>query len=79
MNIWYVHKKFLWWWIKWGSPKSNMVSDIAHVPLIMNKGSYNFSSGEYGTFYYIMGRQKPKMEYFKNSQEFKEQYAEFLI
>lgn len=78
-RFFYVHKKFLWWWIKWGCPKSNMVSDISHIVKIMQMGCYNFSPGEFGNFYFIMDRRKPKIEYFIDIEEFKEKYAEYLI
>jgi len=79
MNIWYIHKKFLWWWVKWGTPKTNLVSNINNIPKMMKMGSYNFNLGECGNYYFIVERTKPKIEYFKNVDEFNQEYAEFLI
>ena len=78
-DIWYIHKKFLFWWIKWVSPKTNLSSKFKNLYFLMEKGSYEFMPGEYGNYYYIVDKKQCTIEYFKNSKEFKEKYPEEFL
>lgn len=52
----YVHKKFLWFWIKWAPYKVNYANNIHVAYYCIKTGKYNFGSGEYADFYYIKDR-----------------------
>lgn len=90
-NLWYIHKKFLFWWVKWyHNPfrfagrdyqvnNSNCVNDILKVPIVIKNGKYSFRPGEYGNYFYTMDKKKPVIVYVKDDKEFKEKYAEEFI
>ena len=78
-NHWYIHKKFLFWWVKLGYPKSNVVSSINHVQSVMKNGTLNFNFGEYCNYYYVVDREYCTIEYFNDIEEFIHKYAEYLI
>ena len=79
LDGWYVHKKFLFWWIKFGYPISNRVSDIRYLPKLLKHGSYNFKGGEYGNYFYIVDKKYCTIEYYKDEAEFIHKNAESLI
>lgn len=79
MKIWYIQKRFFFWWIKWSISKTNLANEIHQIPIIMEKGHYEFGGGQYGNYYYIMDKGYFIEEFFDTPQHFKDEYAEYLI
>lgn len=86
LKLFYVHKKFLFWWIKWSivnkfGQKKNIAKSVKSTASLMKLGSYDFSSGE-DTSYFILidiHKESAVIEYFKTSEEFKSKYIEYMI
>lgn len=49
LNTWYLHRKFMFWWVKY-SVKTNVYGSVAGVRYGMLNGHYEFGSGEYGSW-----------------------------
>lgn len=88
-NFWYLHKKFLWKWVKvstWnGYRKSNCSHSIKSLHTKIKHGKLDFSLGEESNYFLIIDRYNLHsmgfcdIEYFKNEVEFTNKYAEYLI
>lgn len=78
LNTWYLHRKFLFWWVKY-SIKNNVYTSIASVRDGMLHGHYEFGSKEYGSWWYINDQGLFKEEFYGTVQEFIDENAEHLI
>lgn len=78
-NVWFLHKKFLFWWVKYSSGRTNMSTSLTDVKLNMINGHFEFNTGEYGDFWYIKDHGYFTEEFFKNTNEFISMHAEDLI
>ena len=88
-EMWYTHKKFLFWWVKFSTYKlsappiavfkRNVFGGISEVYYCLNNGSFDFSTVQYGEWWQLK-QSKNYTEFFCNSaEEFKQKYAEEFI
>lgn len=78
-DIWFIHKKFLFWWIKWSIGYHNTAYSLKSVHLVLKKGSYNFNRGEHANFFFIMDNKRYTEEFYETHNEFFEKNAEHFI
>jgi hypothetical protein len=79
LDIWYLHRKFLFWWVKYSIVKTNVYTSIADVRYGMLNGHYEFGAGEYVDWRYINAQGLVKEEFYSCAQEVLDKNAEHLI
>ena len=80
----YIHKKFLWWWIKYPVQETNRCISDQCLYKCMKEGHYDFSSGEDSNYWYITDEtlgngQKCTISYYKDAEDFRNQHVEDFI
>lgn len=78
-NIYYIHKKFLWFWVKYSISKTNVVASHYSILQSMKKGHYEFSRGEYANWDYLMETGYYTERYYDSINDFVEKHGEYLI
>lgn len=80
-NLYFIHKKFLWMWVKYkvSISKTNTAFSLYLVHQIMKSGHYDFSVGEHADFFYIKDVGRYTEEFYESAEEFFDKNAEYLI
>lgn len=83
LDMYYLHKKFLWFWVKYSAYniygyKKNAARDYSSLRKLFEQGRLDFSTGEYADYYYLSPAHA-KIMYVKNFEDFFDQYAEYFI
>lgn len=78
-DVWWIHKKFLFCWIKWSITKGNYVLKFEHIVQHLKQGKYEFGSGEYFNWWAVIDRGKYEQEFYKSVEDFIERNAEYII
>lgn len=79
MDLWHLHRKFLFWWVKYSIVKTNVYTSINSVRVAMLKGHYEFGGGEYGNWWYIKDHGHFTEEFFDRTYDYVGKYAEHMI
>lgn len=84
----HVHKKFLWFWVKWSSLNEygrikNMAFTYTDLFDLLKKGRYDWSRGASGNYYFITEPPKiypnANIYYVESAEKFLDTFAEKLI
>lgn len=84
----FVHKKFLWFWVKWSSLNEwgrikNMAFTYPKLFGLIKEGKYDWSLGECGSYFFITEppRNYPSANiyYVESAEKFFDTFAEKLI
>ena len=80
----YIHKKFLFWWVKYAQFKTNRCICAQGLYKCMQEGHYDFAPGEDSNYWYITDESfgvfpKCTISYYKDAEDFRNQHAEDFI
>jgi hypothetical protein len=86
-RIHFIHRKFLWFWVKWSLIKTNATknnfAELDEILHHMEIGSYDFSRGEHSNYWILLdGAERwgsVEIEYVKNAKEYKVRHADKFI
>ena len=78
MDIYYVHKKLLWFWVRWSNPKSNVCSNINLIYWKMKQGQYDFGTDN-EVSHWITTDTPRITTYYDNAEDYLNKNVEYFI